>query len=150
MNRIKDFPSPIRRKLFLTVLLGGVCLLIGLAMFLFAKDRIMLLLSGAVCIACLLRAWSLFQTVRRGEYETVEGVCTAITPKPLRKYRKISVTDDDGNESALLLGKQAKIRIGKRYRFYFKKTQRITVGNEYFDMSLSSDCFLGFEEAEEG
>ena len=48
--------------------------------------------------------------------------------------------------SALLLGKHSKIQIGFRYRFYFKKTQRLTLGSEYFDSALSSDCFLGFEE----
>ena len=54
--------------------------------------------------------------------------------------------DDEGNESALLLGKHSKIQIGFRYRFYFKKTQRLTLGSEYFDSALSSDCFLGYEE----
>ena len=76
----------------------------------------------------------------------VEGTCVGIVPKPLRKYRKIRIMDDDGNESALLLGKHSKIQIGFRYRFYFKKTQRLTLGSEYFDAALSSDCFLGFEE----
>ena len=76
----------------------------------------------------------------------VEGTCVGIVPKPLRKYRKIRIMDDDGNESALLLGKHSKIQIGFRYRFYFKKTQRLTLGSEYFDSALSSDCFLGFEE----
>ena len=54
--------------------------------------------------------------------------------------------DDEGNESALLLGKHSKIQIRFRYRFYFKKTQRLTLGSEYFDSDLSSDCFLGYEE----
>lgn len=76
----------------------------------------------------------------------VEGTCVGIVPMLLRKYRKIRIMDDDGNESALLLGKHLKIQIGFRYRFYFKKTQRLTLGSEYFDSALSSDCFLGFEE----
>ena len=50
MRKIVEAPAPLRRRLILTVLLGFACLLIGLAMFLFAKDRIMLLLSGAVCV----------------------------------------------------------------------------------------------------
>ena len=60
--------------------------------------------------------------------------------------KEILLLDDEGNESALLLGKHSKIQIGFRYRFYFKKTQRLTLGSEYFDSALSSDCFLGFEE----
>ena len=50
MEKILNAPAPLRRRLILTVLLGFACLLVGLAMFLFAKDRIMLLLS----------AWGLF------------------------------------------------------------------------------------------
>ena len=76
----------------------------------------------------------------------MEGTCVAITPKPLRKYRKIKIIDTDGNESSLLLGKHSKVKIGFCYRFYFTKTQHVSLGSEYFDAALSSDCFLGYEE----
>lgn len=146
MEKVMKAPAPLRNRLLLTALLGVVCLLIGLAMFLFAKDRVMLLLSAIVFIFSFYRAWSIYRVISRREYEVVEGTCVGIVPKPLRKYRKIRIMDDDGNESALLLGKHSKIQIGFRYRFYFKKTQRLTLGSEYFDSALSSDCFLGFEE----
>ena len=146
MEKVIKAPTPLRNRLLLTALLGVVCLLIGLAMFLFAKDRVMLLLSAMVCIFSFYRAWSIYRVISRQEYEVVEGTCVGIVPKPLRKYRKIRIMDDEGNESALLLGKYSKIKIGFRYRFYFKKTQRLTLGNEYFDSALSSDCFLGYEE----
>ena len=68
-----------------------------------------------------------------------------ISPKPLRKFRKIRIMDDEGNESSLLLSKQSKVKIGDRYRFYFKQTQRISLGSDYFDAAMSSDCFLGYE-----
>ncbi len=68
-----------------------------------------------------------------------------IVPKMLGKYRKVKIMDDEANESTLLLDKQSKIKIGDRYRFYFKKTTRVTLGNEYFDTALASDCFLGYE-----
>jgi len=53
--------------------------------------------------------------------------------------------DDNGIESSLLLGKQTKVKIGSRYRFYFKQGQQLSVGNPYFDTALSSDLLLGFE-----
>lgn len=146
MDKIKNAAAPLRRKLLLTALLGFLCLLIGAAMFLFSKDRIMLFLSAAVCFFSFCKAWSIYHTVYKQEYEVVEGTCVGITPKPMRKYRKVRIMDDEGNETSLLLGKQSKIKIGFRYRFYFKKTQRFTIGSEYFDSALSSDCFLGFEE----
>lgn len=146
MDAIKNAPAPLRRKLILTALFGFLCLLIGAAVFLFSKDRIMLLLSAAVCLLSFWRAWSLYRIVCKQEYEVVEGTCVGMISKPMRKYRKVRIMDDADNELTLLLGKQEKVKIGFRYRFYFKKTQRFSVGSESIDAALSSDGFLGFEE----
>lgn len=146
MDKIKAAPPPLMRKLFLTVLVGVLCLLVGIAMCIFAKDRIMLFLSGVVCLFSLAKAFSLYLVLSEKKYEIVEGTCVGIVPKPMRRFRKIRIMDDEGNESALLLSKQSKVKIGDRYRFYFKQTQRITFGSEYFDAAMSSDCFLGYEK----
>lgn len=146
MGKIKDGPLPIKRKLFLTCIIGTVCLLVGVAMFLLLKDRMMLFLSLAVCLFSFLKAFEFYRVIAGEEYEIVEGTCIAVMPKPLRKYRKIKIMDDNGNESTMLLGKQSKVRIGYRYRFYFKETQRLSLGSEYLDSAMSSDCFLGYEE----
>lgn len=115
-------------------------------MFLLLKDRMMLFLSLAVCILSVGKALEYYRVIAGEEYEIVEGTCVAVMPKPLRKYRKIKIMDDNGNESTMLLGKQSKVKIGYRYRFYFKETQRISLGSEYLDSAMSSDCFLGYEE----
>ncbi len=146
MGKIKEGPVPIKRKLFLTCIIGTVCLLVGIAMFLLLKDRMMLFLSLAVCLFSVLKAFEFYRVIAGEEYEIVEGICVAVMPKPLRKYRKIKIMDDNGNESTMLLGKQSKVKIGYRYRFYFKETQRISLGSEYLDSAMSSDCFLGYEE----
>ena len=105
----------------------------------------MLFLSCAVCLFSSLKAVSLYRVLSENKYEIVEGTCVGIVPKPLRKFRKIRMMDDEGNESALLLPKQSKVKIGDRYRFYFKQTQRFSLGSDYFDAAMSSDCFLGYE-----
>jgi hypothetical protein len=69
-----------------------------------------------------------------------------VSIKVFRKQLTVKLMDDAGIETSLRLGKQAKIRIGLRYRFYFKKGEHLSLGNEYFDTALSSDHFLGFEE----
>mgnify|MGYP000083358065 CR=1 FL=1 len=51
-----------------------------------------------------------------------------------------------GNMDTMLLGKQSKVKIGYRYRFYFKETQHISLGSEYLNSAMSSDHFLGYEE----
>lgn len=140
-----SFPAPLKRKMLLTALVGMGCLLVGVAFTIFAEDMMMLLLSAAVCAFSLFKAFSMYRVVSKKDYEIVEGTCSAIVPKLITKFKKIKITDDEGNETTLLLAKQSKVTIGERYRFYFKKTTRVTLGNEYFDSALSSDCFLGYE-----
>ena len=149
MDKWTSFPSPLKRKMILTALVGIGCLLVGIAFTAIAKDTMMLLLSVAVCAFSFYKAFAMFRIASKKDYEIVEGTCTAIVPKLLNKFRKIKITDDEGNETTLLLAKQSKIAIGERYKFYFKKTTRVTLGNEYFDSALSSDCFLGYEAATE-
>ena len=149
MDKWTSFPSPLKRKMILTALVCIGCLLVGIAFTAIAKDTMMLLLSIAVCAFSFYKAFAMFRIASKKDYEIVEGTCTAIVPKLLNKFRKIKITDDEGNETTLLLAKQSKIAIGERYKFYFKKTTRVTLGNEYFDSALSSDCFLGYEAATE-
>lgn len=61
-------------------------------------------------------------------------------------YHDEYTTSENGNESTMLLGKQSKVKIGYRYRFYFKETQHISLGSEYLNSAMSSDHFLGYEE----
>lgn len=141
-----DIPTPLRHKVIYTTAIGICCFLIGLGVSLFLKDQTTLLLSGILLVMCLGKAISYYRILSTKAYEVVEGTCVAIAPKPLRKYRKVKVMDSVGNEISLLLDKQSKINIGYQYKFYFKKTDRITIGSESFDSALNSDCFLGFEE----
>lgn len=143
-----SFPAPLKRKMLLTTLVGISCLLVGVSLSIFAKDTMMLLLSIAVCAFSFYKAFMMFRTAAKKDYEVVEGTCTAIVPKLLNKFRKVKITDNDGNETTLFLAKQSKITIGEHYKFYFKKTTRVTIGNEYFDSALASDCFLGYEAIE--
>jgi len=140
-----SFPVPLKRKMLLTAIVGIGCLLVGVAFTIFAKDMMMLFLSIAVCGFSLYKTFTMFRVASKKDYEIVEGTCSAIVPKLITKFKKIKITDDEGNETTLLLSKQSKVSIGERYRFYFKKTTRVTLGNEYFDSALSSDCFLGYE-----
>ena len=88
MDKVKNSPSPLRRKLLFTCIVGVACMLVGLAMFLFLKDRMMLFLSLVICVFSFGKAFNIYRVIAGEEYEVVEGTCVAITPKPLRKYRK--------------------------------------------------------------
>lgn len=146
MDNLKASPRVLLQKLLFTVLIGIGCLLVGVAYYIFARDRIFLALSGLVFLFSLSRGAGLYRMITKRQYEVVEGTCVSVAQRKLRKHCKIRIMDKDGIESTLLLGKQAKVKIGFQYRFYFSQAQRLSVGSEYFDTALSSDHFLGFEE----
>ena len=145
MENLRKAPAPLKRKLILTVSVGILYLLIGIAMSVYSKDNMMLVLSLAVFGISAYKAYTVYCVASKQEYEAVEGICISVIPKPMQRFRKIKIKNSDGNETTLLLNKQSKIKIGERYRFYFKKTTRVTLGSDYLDTALSSDCFLGYE-----
>ncbi len=50
MEKIKNAPAPLKRKLFFTCIIGILCLLIGIAMFLLVGGQDNAVLSLAVCV----------------------------------------------------------------------------------------------------
>ena len=146
MNKLKNCPKALLQKVLLTALIGIGCLAVGAAYYFFSGDTTTLVLSGFVFAFSMMRAAGLYITVTKQKYETIEGTCVGVSSKPFRKQYTIRVMDDAGIESSLRLSKQTKIKIGFRYRFYFKQGERLSFGNQYFDIALSSDHFLGFEE----
>ena len=99
MDKWNGFPVPLKRKMLLTALVGIGCLLVGVAFTIFAKDTIMLILSGAVCAFSLFKAFTMYRVASKKDYEVVEGTCSAIVPKLFPKFRKIKIMDDEGNET---------------------------------------------------
>jgi len=146
MNVLKNCPKALLQKILFTALIGIGCLTVGSAYYIFSRDGITLALSGLVCVFSLAKSAGLYNVITKQKYEIVEGACVGVSSKPFRKHFTIKIMDGAGLESSLRLGKQTKVKIGFRYRFYFKQGERLSVGSEYFDAALSSDHFLGFEE----
>ena len=143
---LKEFPAPLKEK-FISLLIMGILLwIIGVCVALIFKDMTMFILSLLVCIFCFIKAGVFYVTVSNKEYETVTGTCISVSPLLIHKQKKIKIIDNEGNERKLILGKHSKISIGMEYCFYFKETKQISLGSEYFDSVLSSDCFLGYEK----
>jgi hypothetical protein len=146
MNTLKNCPKALAHKILLTALIGAGCLIVGSAHYIFSRDRITLALSAFVFVFSIVRTIGLYSTVTKQKYEIIEGTCTGVSSKAFRKQITVKIMDDAGIETSLRLGKQTKIRIGFRYRFYFKKGEHLPLGSAYFDTALSTDHFLGFEE----
>lgn len=146
MDLLKECPRTLLQKLFITLLLGAGCLAVGAGYYIATRDTVLLVLSVALFVGCLYRGGSLYRMIVSKNYYVAEGVCIGITPKPMRRYRSVRLMDADGLETTLLLDKRTRVKIGCQYRIYFKRDQRLGLGNEYPDTALSGDCFLGIEE----
>lgn len=146
MDKLKSAPLPLKRKLLLTVLVGAAFFFVGLAAIFFSRDTVTVLLSGILAAGSACKAVALYRLIAAARYIVMDGVCTAIMQTPLRKYRNVRIVDDQEHKITLVLPKQDKVEIGRRYRFYFKSSERIRTGNSFLDTSLPTDGFLGLEE----
>lgn len=142
----KSIPPVLRRKLLLTLLAGLSSVLVSLAIYLSAGDRVLLVLSGLILAACVLWSRRIWHTAIKGEYETICGTCTGVSSPMLRQYRKVQLQDEQGRETTLLLSRSAKVQVGARYCFYLQKGAERLTGNDYLDTALSTSSFLGYEE----
>ena len=147
MDKLRTAPLPLRRKLLLTALAGAAFFLVGLAAIFFSLDTVTALLSGILAIGLAFKTAELYRLIIAGHYTTVDGTCIAITQTPLRKYRNIRIIDSQERERTLVLPRQDKIEVGRRYRFYFKASERIRTRSSLLDTALPTDGFLGLEAA---
>lgn len=145
MKKISNKPQVLQNKILLTFLAGLACFIFGIGYFIFAKDRIFLVMSTLLMLACFARGLELYLIVSKNKFDILTGTCVGISSSPMRKLRSIKLMDKDGNEFTLKLQKTDKLVIGNRYRFYFKKTDHFRTGYDFFDARLSTDNFLGFE-----
>jgi hypothetical protein len=143
---LKNCPRILFQKFLFTILIGVGCLIIGAAYYIFSKDNITLALSFFVFIFSIVRSTGLYNIISKKKYEMIEGTCVSVEKKLFIKQYKIKIIDDNGVETSLRLVKQAKIKTGFRYCFYFRQEERLSSGSEYFDTALFSEHLLGFEE----
>ena len=126
-------PPLLQKKILFTLFLGIGSISIAGVMFYLSKDHTLLILSVFILFGCIIRSINLFLTITQNKYDTVIGTCTGILAVPFRRYRKIFLVDDAGNETT-------------SYRFYFKRNGAVPIGNDYLDAMLSANTFLGYEE----
>ena len=110
MEQWLNTPFTLRLKVFIILLTGIGSLIIAAIVFFISHDRLLLILSSVIFGCCLFRSTGLLIVILRGDYETIMGICTAVSSQPLRRYHKIELTDSQGAAIILLLGKQYRSR----------------------------------------
>lgn len=142
---MKQIPKPLVHKILITPLIGAGCLLLGVAMYLGAGDRTLLLLSGVLFLSCLVKGFFYYQIASHIRYEIVCGTCTRIMPQMFGRLRKIQIMDKDGIETTLQLPKDCRFRIGEQYRLFFTQQTGLPIGPASIRTALTTDSFLGYE-----
>lgn len=140
-------PKPLLRRLVLTFLVGAGCFFTGLVFFLHQKDISFFILSILLSAGSAAKAILLGLQIRRKSYTVLEGTCTDVRLKLFRNTHDIVLTDQDGNEHLLRIGKDYKVRPGLSYRFYFRTSESIPSGQPpLLAKAALTDNLLGMEE----
>ena len=141
MSGFENWPAPILRRWLLSAA-GPVIFLIGLTVRIALHDPTLLTLSTLLASCMVVRCILLFQAIRHGDYETVEGVCVAIRRAPLGGHQRIRLMDESGTAHDLLLDRRQKFLIGSSYRVYLQSPP----GAELSGVRIPRGALLGLEE----
>ena len=142
MSGFESWPTPILRRWLLSAAAGPVIFLIGLTVRIALHDPTLLTLSTLLASCMVVRCILLFQAIRQGDSETVEGVCVAIRRASWRGPQRIRLMDDSGAAHDLLLDRYQKFLIGSSYRVYFQSPP----GAELPGVRIPRGALLGLEE----
>ena len=142
MSGFENWPAPILRRWLLSTAAGPVIFLIGLAGRIALHDPTLLTLSTLLASCIVVRCILLFQAIRQGAYETVEGVCVAIRRASLRGHQRIRLMDESGTAHDLLLARHQRFLIGSSYRVYLQSY----FGAELPEARIPRGALLGLEE----
>lgn len=142
MSGFENWPAPILRRWLLSTAAGPAIFLIGLAGRIALHDPTLLTLSTLLASCMVVRCILLFQAVRHGDYETVEGVCVAIRRASLRGHQRIRLMDDSGTAHDLLLDRRQRFLIGSSYRIYLQSSP----GAALPEARIPHGALLGLED----
>lgn len=117
-------PKPLLSKLVVQGAIGFFCVLFGCCYGVYAKDRIIFILSILIGICCAARTYSLYHMICSKSYCILEGKCIFRKPTLFCKSQQIIMLDSSEQEYCFILDKNVKIMKGHYYRLYFRVQNR--------------------------
>lgn len=145
---ISQIPRPIQRTLLKTILLGAAVLSFGAIWGIVSQDKVFLILSAAVGILGGAKVISLFQTVKAGRYETLEGFVLSDRAVPLRNRHVLILEGENLVTYKLILAGKMSLRPGRVYRIYVARSESKKVNVILPDCLEEPVPLLGCEEIE--
>ncbi len=148
MKEIQTIPAVLADRALKVGALSFLALFLGAYVGRENHSTSFILWSVAICLFGMGYAFCLLRCGRKQEYETIEGyVCELKGRHSIGRVYHVGVQLEDGRVAELLLDKQYRFRLGRRYRFYFnRKGQSALFGIRSLDAALHIDSFYGAEE----
>ncbi len=142
---LKDCPSPLLKKIYITAIIGFGSIILGVSYHLIYPDKVFLFMSLFIFIASMVKSVEYYFIYKNKKYELIEGVCTEIGATLFGKFLKVKITDDENVETTIKINKDNSLKIGEKYKFYFKTGGIKTSELNYANTLLATDNFLGYE-----
>ena len=112
------------------------------------KDRTTALLSMAVAVLCMLKAYALYCTARDAAYDVFEGTVLASTPLPFQKKQTVILEQDEGQVTLILEGR-TNFTLGTKYRIYTQKQRETLQTAKLPQVLLPGRSLLGYDKVGE-
>lgn len=149
MKKTPDaIPAPLLKRIVAASAVGLFCLLAGGACFLYAQDRVVLMLSAVICVLSGGKAALAYRQAISGSYVACRWTCTAFPYHPLRRRCRAQFEDEEGGERTLWMEKACRLRPGETYLLYFSRREGDQSGAPLPDTACSAEDFLGCENVQ--
>ena len=141
-----EIPFVFQDKMLKTGLLSFFIVMIGTYMGVQFEESSFLIMTWILAVFSFYQIFKFLKIGKTGEYEIMEAQVLAVKGKhyPGRMYQ-IVVQDKDGSRIRIRMQKEKNLMVGKTYRFYFGKVERVE-GKAAKIGELMYEVFYGAEE----
>lgn len=147
MKKLKELPRPLLRSVIIPPLISACFLAVGIAVFLYNRDKLTLTLSALIAVWSAVRTAGTYRAASNMEYEKFYCVCISIVPRFMRRRFEVTLMGEQGKEVVLLLEKGHGFQPGQWYNVFFASELKASEDNSFLKPFLQSSTLLGHELA---
>lgn len=133
------------RKTLILSAIGLLCLIFGTVYGVVSKDRVLIIMSVAICVVNLYKIVEIRKIENENKYIVISGRCIDGSYKFVGKYRMYKILTGD-NTIEISVPKTVKLKLNGIYSLYFKKSEREPeIYGDWLKNKVLSENFLGYE-----
>ena len=125
--------------------IGIMCLIVGIAYGLAAKDKILMIMSVIICAVNIYKILGLCMIENNNKYTVISGRCLESVYKLIGRYRIFRIQEGD-DIIEITVPKNVRLKVNEEYNLYFKKYNLETEAySGWLKNKILSESFLGYE-----